>query len=904
MASRVLLSLALIVIGSGLNVPIVILLGLVTLMIEVVHEAWSRAGVRDVRYTRRLSARRAAFGDEIEMDVEVWNRRRLPLPWLQADDEATPGVTVRERELTDGAEPGTEVLRNAWTLRPWERVVRRFHVGADRRGVFRIGPVDLSVGDPFALLAASDLRPETDTFLVWPRTIPTTEIEPPDQWGGLDLAKSGLAEDPSRFAGVRPYAPGDPIRRIHARTSARLGQPMTKRFEPSREREVLIALDVQTIDGPAWEAGFGSDDVESLYVVAGSLARTLGNRRVAFGLMAAGYTGAETRIASVPVSSAPGQVRAGPRSPRAAVGARIRPVRAPAHDGREDRAAGDDRPRPDRPRPASVRRGPPPVGARGCRRRRHHRGTRGATGGRSGQVARVRGPASDDGPPLADRRAPRGGPMSGVDRAGSGRGSIALVPVALALVAEAAWTSILAGLLQVFVHHDQTAGIPLMLLACVAGVVATRRIGPRTGTQWPTVAAGLAFGVGAIGWLASAEVRSILASSGPGGIGDALAVNPGGWVAAIAFIRGIPYARLPPDPRPIGTALAIGTPGIAVAALVGGMVADPWKGAFLADATVDVVVFLVAGVAALTLSRLTLVGSGAGGVDWRRNPAWVGFAIVLLVAIAALAVATSLVAGPVIVAFFGVAVPLVLVLGLFASLNRRSLRNIALSLAGAIVVGQGLRLLGNGGQLLPNVPPAAVPAPPDSPDVTPLTAGIIGFVVVAAFIGIVVLIRLWMRRPRLATDDLEEERWIDRGEQSEREVARRRRRGIRLGRGRPPDAVAAYRALLDDLEPRQGVRREPGETPAEHAARLRGTGWGTLALDLLAADYGLVRFGATTLSEAEERRGIRRASLLRRRLTGIAAVSGPAAPKEGEARPGDAGTPSEGPGGRSRFRIG
>ncbi len=99
------------------------------------------------------------------------------------------------------------------------------------------------------------------------------------------------------------------------------------------------------------------------------------------------------------------------------------------------------------------------------------------------------------------------------------------------------------------------------------------------------------------------------------------------------------------------------------------------------------------------------------------------------------------------------------------------------------------------------------------------------------------------------------------------------------------------------------MRREPGETPAEHAARLRGTGWGTLALDLLAADYGLVRFGGTRLSEAEDRRGIQRASLLRRRLTGVVAASGPAAPKEGAERPGDAGTPDEGPGGRSRFRI-
>jgi uncharacterized protein (DUF58 family) len=142
---------------------------------------------------------------------------------------------------------------------------------------------------------------------VWPRTIPATELEPPDRWGDRERARAALAEDPARFAGVRPYAPGDPIRRIHARASARVGEPMVKRFEPSRDREVLIALDVQAAEGTVWEAGWADDDVESLYAVAGSIARVLALRRVAFGILAAGYTGAETRIASVPVSSAPGQ---------------------------------------------------------------------------------------------------------------------------------------------------------------------------------------------------------------------------------------------------------------------------------------------------------------------------------------------------------------------------------------------------------------------------------------------------------------------------------------------------------------------------------------------------------------------------------------------------------------------
>jgi uncharacterized protein (DUF58 family) len=305
MAARILAAVVLLLLGSLLAVPIAILLGTVALLLELVHYAWARSGLTGVRYRRELGASHVAFGDELPLSIEVWNRRRLPLAWLRADDDASPGIDVRERDLvTDESKPA--VLRNAWTLRPYERVVRRFHVTGDRRGVHTLGPVELSVGDPFARRAAVEERDTVDTFLVWPRTIATTELSPIDQWGDLDRARRGLVEDPSRFAGVRPYAPGDPVRRVHARTSARLDRPMLKRFEPSRDREVLVALDVQTSDGPAWDLGLTDDEVEALYVVAASIVRQLARRRTAFGFMAAGYTGAETRVAQVAVSTAPG----------------------------------------------------------------------------------------------------------------------------------------------------------------------------------------------------------------------------------------------------------------------------------------------------------------------------------------------------------------------------------------------------------------------------------------------------------------------------------------------------------------------------------------------------------------------------------------------------------------------
>lgn len=296
----------LVVAGAFAGVPIIVVLGVVVLLLETIRAVWTRYGLRGVTYRRTLATDRTTWGDEIPMEIEVWNRKRLPLAWLRADDDASFGVVVRERDLVDSSR-GSGALRNVWTLAPFERVTRRFHVGGERRGVYDLGPIDLSVGDLFARQAAIEERDHRARFIVRPRTVGTSGIERPDQWGGLERAKQGLSEDPSRFTGVRPYAPGDPLRRVHQRASARLGTPVTKRFEPSRDREVLIVLDVQVRHGPAWEIAFEPDEVEALHVVAASVARSLATERAAFGIAAAGFTGAETRFAHVPISSAGGQ---------------------------------------------------------------------------------------------------------------------------------------------------------------------------------------------------------------------------------------------------------------------------------------------------------------------------------------------------------------------------------------------------------------------------------------------------------------------------------------------------------------------------------------------------------------------------------------------------------------------
>ena len=199
---------------------------------------------------------------------------------------------------------------------PWERVRRRFHVFADRRGVFTLGPwiSRSATRSPGAWRwSCAPARTRSSSGRAPSRRRSSSRRTAGATWSGPAAVSRRIRP------GSRACARTPPAIRCGASTlepAPALGAPVTKRFEPSRDREVLIALDVQTAEGAAWEA---AGLTTTLSRCTWSPRRSPGRsrwRRVAFGILAAGYTGAETRIAS-----RAGLVRAGPG------GARARPAR-------------------------------------------------------------------------------------------------------------------------------------------------------------------------------------------------------------------------------------------------------------------------------------------------------------------------------------------------------------------------------------------------------------------------------------------------------------------------------------------------------------------------------------------------------------------------------------------------
>jgi uncharacterized protein (DUF58 family) len=142
----------------------------------------------------------------------------------------------------------------------------------DRRGRFEIGPLRATLADPFGLASASRRVLGTEQVIVYPRV---HDIVAPPDIGGLDLDRDHPAvrprvESSGDFMTLREYAPGDDLRHVHWRSTARRGHLMMRQNETRRRAPVLLMLDVRpaTHDRASFERG-----VEAVASIATALDR-------------------------------------------------------------------------------------------------------------------------------------------------------------------------------------------------------------------------------------------------------------------------------------------------------------------------------------------------------------------------------------------------------------------------------------------------------------------------------------------------------------------------------------------------------------------------------------------------------------------------------------------------------
>jgi len=243
---------------SALLLMIVMLLGLTFLATL----CWGRYALARLEYRRGFSPSRCFAGDQVDLIVEVTNRKILPVTYLTIDDVVPEELAVSSRKLRF-LRTGHGVLRLLFGLTWYQKVIRHYQVRATRRGFFRLGPAQLCGGDPFGYIQKVTEVATPVALVVYPRIVPLTDLGIPAHCPFGDLhSRDRLFADPLLYAGIRDYRPGDPPNRVHWKASAASGSLKVRTSDPSSHLGLAVFLNTLSYakvwmgsDAPAFETG-------------------------------------------------------------------------------------------------------------------------------------------------------------------------------------------------------------------------------------------------------------------------------------------------------------------------------------------------------------------------------------------------------------------------------------------------------------------------------------------------------------------------------------------------------------------------------------------------------------------------------------------------------------------------
>jgi uncharacterized protein (DUF58 family) len=241
--------------------------------VYVLGRVWAQRSLAAVSL-RRIHDDRLFLGEKLTVELETHNQGWLPVLWLRLSDHVPADLR--------GGPPFRQVV----SLLPREHLKLSYTIAGRRRGYYRIGPLVTVGGDLLSSNTYEARQSQDDWVIVYPKILTLRDVGIPSQspFGTLP-SRERLFEDPSRILGVRDYQPGDPLKRMDWKTSARVASLQVRRYEPAIALETAILLNLDNADYPQSQR---YQATELGIVIAASVAVHLIEKRQAVSLITNG----------------------------------------------------------------------------------------------------------------------------------------------------------------------------------------------------------------------------------------------------------------------------------------------------------------------------------------------------------------------------------------------------------------------------------------------------------------------------------------------------------------------------------------------------------------------------------------------------------------------------------------
>lgn len=187
-----------------------------------------------LKVKRSLTPQRSFGGENVHVTLEISNSSPLAVHGLCLEDTVPESLQL---------ETGSNTLNIS--LGPAERFEHSYDLSSPKRGRYMLGPIKAHYTDMMGFREYTETIPSIDQLVILPKVADLGTVE-------LRARRVGPwpGSVPSRYLGVgteffelRLYAPGDELRRINWKASAKRGRLVTNEFETERVTDVLVVVD-------------------------------------------------------------------------------------------------------------------------------------------------------------------------------------------------------------------------------------------------------------------------------------------------------------------------------------------------------------------------------------------------------------------------------------------------------------------------------------------------------------------------------------------------------------------------------------------------------------------------------------------------------------------------------------
>lgn len=189
-------------------------------------------GLYSLKLTVEVPKGKLMVGEEIKLSYRVENPLGLSFPHLKVHHDLAG-------QCSQAMEGGVE----SFSLGPKDRHYGERFLTLKRRGAYQMGTITLEIHDPLGIYALRRSFPVPLTLTIYPRVSGLEQLQvKASQLQGELPVQNPLFQDGVTLISLKPYQPGDPIKRIHWKASARGRELLVKSFEERGDTGVYVLL--------------------------------------------------------------------------------------------------------------------------------------------------------------------------------------------------------------------------------------------------------------------------------------------------------------------------------------------------------------------------------------------------------------------------------------------------------------------------------------------------------------------------------------------------------------------------------------------------------------------------------------------------------------------------------------